>query len=117
MGNSLFVIILWIVCWLAEGLLLAYNKYIDKIPFVLSYSNYYTVTVHLLVSFHITYAAINALFNYTMENSIDAFNTTVSVAFSLFCFALMAMTWSITYYSIVPKFTRIEIEVNSIDLG
>jgi hypothetical protein len=65
-SNSLFVLIAWASTWVIEGFLIFVNKYVSKIPEILEYSNYFTVTIHLTLIFHIFYSSINSLYHYTI---------------------------------------------------
>ena len=94
-------------------MLILIDRFIENIPQVLAYSHYYTVTAHLMVSFHIIYASVNAVYSYQMENITDVFNTNFSISIAIFCFVVMSLTWYITYHSITPKLTVLELDVNT----
>jgi hypothetical protein len=95
-GNSLWVILTWVAVWLFLGLIHFVNRFITKIPGLVQYSNYFGLTTHLVLSFHIFYASLNSLYHYSIENKIDAFNTSLSIAIILFSIILVASTWYLT---------------------
>ena len=70
---------------------------------LLNYSNYFMVTVHLGFGFHVIFASVNALYQYSIRNIFDAFNTTFSITVFMLCFLIMCLTWYMTYYMKVPR--------------
>ena len=95
-SNSLWVILAWVAVWLFLGLIHFVNRFITKIPGLVQYSNYFGLTTHLVLSFHIFYASLNSLYHYSIENKIDAFNTTASIGIFLLCFFIIIAVWVLT---------------------
>jgi hypothetical protein len=96
-GNSLWVMVAWVAVWLSLGVVYFVNRFVRKVPGLVQYSNYYALTVHLILSFHIFYASLNSLYNYSIESKIDAFNTTLSIGILLLCLFLLISVCFLTY--------------------
>jgi hypothetical protein len=65
-SNSLFVLIAWVAVWMTLGVVYFINKFISKIEVVVQYVNYFAVTIHLVLGFHIFYSSLNSIYHYSI---------------------------------------------------
>jgi len=93
LSNSLYILILWIISWIFCGILYTINKFCTTIYRPVEYLNYFTMTIHLLLIFPMFYSSLNVLYNYSIDNPVDVFNTFLAIAISILCLFILCLSW------------------------
>lgn len=96
-SNSFFILLALIIVWILVGISYLVFKYFIKKIEIWNYAKYFALTAHILLIFPIFYTSLNALNFYSLENIVDAFNITLSIAISIFSLFLVILSWYVTF--------------------
>ncbi len=105
--NSGIAILLLVFIWLMNGIAFFYHKQCTPFAKFLTVCQYYFLTGMMCLTFHLTYASMNTLYNYQMKGGVDAVNTTFSIFIFMAMCGVTLMVWLITYNLKMDKFTEI----------
>ena len=101
MSNVGAILIVLVAMWIVFLIISFFNLHIeaDLLVKVQRMFKYFLLTAHLLFFMQITYAAFYAVYNYTLNNKIDAMNITLGVFLSIALSFFIISLWYITRIS------------------
>lgn len=65
-SNSLYVLVAWAAVWVLLGVINFVHRFIADIQTGVQYANYFALSIHLILSFHIFYSSMNALYHFSI---------------------------------------------------